>query len=99
MIVRFSPDARAELEAIGDYIARDTPHRAESYVAELRDKCEGLASMPLGFPLVPSYRASGIRLRVHGNYQIFYRVIGEPVEFIDILHIIHGTRDYGAMLF
>jgi len=42
MIVRILPAARAELETIGDYIARDNPRRAVSFVRELRDKCLGM---------------------------------------------------------
>jgi toxin ParE1/3/4 len=99
VIVRLLPDAEADLEAIGDYIARDNPLRAVTFVAELRDKCNGLADMPLGFPLVPRYEHRSVRHRVHGNYQIFYRTIGNPIERIDVLHIIHGARNYATILF
>ncbi|KAG0181181.1 hypothetical protein DFQ28_002543, partial [Apophysomyces sp. BC1034] len=99
MIVRLLPDAEAELEAIGDYIARDNPVRALSFVRELRDKCPSLADMPLAFPLVPRYEAHGVRHRVSGHYQIFYRVVGQPIERIDILHVLHSARDYAPILF
>jgi toxin ParE1/3/4 len=99
VIVRLTPDAEADLEAIGDYIARDNPRRAMTFIAELRDKCNGLAEMALAFPLVPRYERYGVRHRVHGNYQIFYRVIGGPIEWIDVLHIVHGARNYAAILF
>ncbi len=46
MIVRLLPDAEADLEAIGDYIAGDNPTRAISFTAELREKCAALADMP-----------------------------------------------------
>ena len=99
MIVRLSPGAEADLETIGDTIARDNPHRAVTFVAELRDKCNSLADMPLGYPLVPRYEHRGVRHRVHGNYQIFYRTAGKPIERVDILHIIHGARNYAVLLF
>ena len=35
MRVRLSSEARQDLLAIGDYIARDNPPRAQSFVAEL----------------------------------------------------------------
>lgn len=70
MIVRILPDAEADLEAIGDYIARDNPQRALSFIKELRDKCKSLADVPLAFPLVPRYEHMGVRHRAHGNYQI-----------------------------
>jgi toxin ParE1/3/4 len=98
MIVRILPVAKAELEAIGDYIAQDNPRRAVSFVRELRDKCLSLADMPLAFPLVPRYEDRGVRHRAHGRYQIFYRVFGQP-ERIDVLHVVHSARDYAAILF
>ncbi|MDR6449622.1 plasmid stabilization system protein ParE [Paraburkholderia terricola] len=99
MIVRILPAAEAELEAIGDYIARDNPLRAVSFVRELRDRCMGLADMPLAFPLVPRYEDRGVRHRVHGNYQIFYRVVGQPAERIDVIHVLHSARDSALILF
>jgi len=54
--------------------------------------------MPLAFPLVPRYEHMGVRHRAHGNYQIFYRTVGEPAR-IDVLHVLHGARDYAAILF
>lgn len=99
MIVRILPVAEVELEAIGDYIACDNPRRALSFVRELRDKCMGLANMPLAFPLVPRYEDRGVRHRVHGSYQIFYRVVGQPAERIDVIHVLHSARDYAVILF
>ncbi|MBF6990845.1 type II toxin-antitoxin system RelE/ParE family toxin [Cupriavidus sp. IK-TO18] len=99
MVVRLTPLAEAELEAIADYIARDNPRRALSFVQELRDRCLSLADMPLAFPLVPRYEDRGVRHRVHGNYQIFYRVVGDPPERIDVLHVLHSARNYAALLF
>ena len=99
MKVRILPAAEAELEAIGDYIARDNPRRAVSFVRELRDKCLGLGDIALAFPLVPRYEDRGVRHRVHGSYQIFYRVVGQPAERIDVIHLLHGARNYGAILF
>ncbi len=36
-----------------------------------------------------------MRRRVHGAYLILYRIGGER---LDILRIIHGARDYPALL-
>jgi len=96
MIVHFTAEAEFDLEAIGDFIARDNPGRALSFLRELREKCLGLSDMPARFPLVPRYEAAGVRRRVYGDYLIFYRV--EPVKVI-ILHVLHGARDHNASLF
>lgn len=99
MIVRIMPAAELELEEIGDYIARDNPGRALTFVRELRERCMSLAEMPLAFPLVPRYEDRGVRHRVHGNYQIFYRVVGQPAERIDVIHVLHSARNTAAILF
>ncbi|NKJ36409.1 type II toxin-antitoxin system RelE/ParE family toxin [Rhizobium sp. SG570] len=95
MTVYFSSEAESDLERIADYIAVDNPRRALSLVQELRGKCESLADAPLAFPLLPRYERHGIRRRVHGNYLIFYRVDGENVV---VIHVLHGAMDYAAIL-
>lgn len=96
MIVLLTAEAEADIEAIGDWIAKDSPARALTFVAELYDKCITLAEAPLGYSLVPRYESSGIRRRVHGNYLIFYRIAGDQIE---ILHVLHGARNYESLLF
>lgn len=96
MIVYLSAEAEYDLETIGDYIARDNPARALSFLHEIRSKCLGLADMPERFPLVPRYEAGGVRRRVHGDYLIFYRVEAEKVV---IIHILHGAQNYSTILF
>ncbi|WP_225008038.1 type II toxin-antitoxin system RelE/ParE family toxin [Novosphingobium percolationis] len=96
MIVYLTAEAEFDLEAIGDFIARDNPSRALSFLRELREKCLGLADMPERFPLVPRYETAGVRRRVHRDYFIFYRVEAGKVH---ILHILHGAQNYTAILF
>ena len=96
MILEFSYEAEQDLEQIADYIARDNPRRALSFILELRTRCEELLDTPNGFAIVPRYERYDIRRRVHGNYLIFYRV--ETAKVV-IVHILHVATDYGAILF
>lgn len=96
MRVRLTPKARADLEGIGGYIARDNPRRARSFVKELAATAHGIGRSPYGFQFVERYEASGIRRRPFGAYLIFYRIKNDQVE---IIHILHGARDYMAILF
>jgi toxin ParE1/3/4 len=96
MIVHISAEAEADPESIGDYIARDNPRGALSFVQELRVKCMDLADIARAFPLVPRYEQHGVRHRVHGNYLIFYREEGGKLI---VLHILHGAMDYALLLF
>jgi plasmid stabilization system protein ParE len=44
---------------------------------------------------VQRYEAKGIRRRVYGNYLIFYRVTGEQVF---VIRVLHAARDTDALL-
>lgn len=96
MKVVLSDEARDDLERIGDYIAQDSPSRARSFVRELIAAARETGDIPNGFPLVPRYERLGIRCRPHGVYLIFYRAEAGRVT---ILHVLHGARDYEALLF
>ena len=96
MIVRLSAEAERDLEDIGDRIASDNPQRALTFVRELRTACLGLADFPERFPPVSRYERLGVRRRVHGQYLIFYRVTGDEVV---VVHVLHGAMDYSAILF
>ncbi len=95
MIVRITAEAERDLERIGDYIAEDNPERALSFVRELRTACMGLAEFPNRFPTIARYTDRGLRSRVRGHYAIIYRVKGDVVT---VLHVLHGARDFEQML-
>jgi toxin ParE1/3/4 len=96
MKVDITSAAEADLEAIADYIARDNPVRALSFVRELYERCLNIAEMPAAWPIVPRYKHHGIRRRVHGRYLIFYRV---SKDRITILHVLNAAMDVEALLF
>ncbi|KAB2711251.1 type II toxin-antitoxin system RelE/ParE family toxin [Brucella intermedia] len=95
MKVHFTDEATDDLQRIGDYIARDNPLRALSFIDEMERECLALAASPKAFPMVPRYEKQGIRRKVHGNYLIFYRLDGEQVI---VVHILHGAMDYAAVI-
>ena len=92
----FTGAAESDLETIGDYIALSNPHRAVSFVREIRARCMDLRETPQACPLLERHEAAGIRKRVHGNYLIFYRVHDRSVG---ILRVLHGAMDYERLLF
>jgi toxin ParE1/3/4 len=96
MKVRIGRAAMADLLAIGRYIKQDNPFRSQTFIQELEDKCLELADLPLAFPIIPHSKNKTIRRRVHGNYLILYRVVGEQVQ---VLRILHGARDHQSWLF
>jgi toxin ParE1/3/4 len=96
VIVVITAEAETDLEQIAAYVAERSPQGALTLIGELRDRCESLADAPRGYPLVPRYEQFGIRGRPFGNFLIFYRV---GTETIEVVHILHGARDYEPLLF
>ena len=95
MNVIILPEAEIDLEEIADVISHDAPVRAASFVRELRLSALALEHAPLAYALVPRYERRGIRRRIHRRYIIFYRIEGNQIF---ILRILHGARDYIRLL-
>jgi toxin ParE1/3/4 len=84
----FSPRAEADLEGIGDYIARDNPARAISFLDELRAHCDRIAATPGSYPAREDL-AAGLRMAAHGRYLILF---GTNRDGVRIERILHGAR-------
>lgn len=89
MRLRFSPCAEADLEEIGDYIARDNPERAVTFIEEIEAHCNRIAENPTAFPKREDI-APGLLMAVHRRYLIFYRIVEKTVR---IERVIHGARN------
>jgi len=94
MRVIFAPSARADLLAIGDFIRRDNPARAETFVEELQLACMQLAENPKAYPLRPDLGAN-FRARFYRDYAIVYRI---DLRQISIIGISHGARDLRSLI-
>lgn len=86
------PIAEADLNNIVDYIAQDSPARAETFGRALHDKTLALAQHPqmgcLGRPGLPTFIRE---LVVHQNYIVFYRVLDEACT-VEILRMKHAAQ-------
>lgn len=87
--------AQSNLKAIGDWIARDNPPRAVTFIRQLRGACGDLLDFPSAYPVIGSLAGSPVRKRVFGAYLILYEVEGADVR---ILAIVHGARDPDTLL-
>jgi addiction module RelE/StbE family toxin len=75
--------ALKRLDDIADFIARDNPLRAQTFVVELRNKLEVLKTQSLG----RSGRVFGTKeLVLHPNYLAVYRIKANQVQVLTILH-------------
>jgi addiction module RelE/StbE family toxin len=87
--VEFSPEAQADLDEIADFIARDDPDAAESWIERLIDRAERLAFAPRAGRVVPEVRDKTIREVTVGNYRLVYRLEATRVL---VLTVFEGHR-------
>ena len=86
-----SPLAEQDIETIGDFIALDNPHRALTFIAELRSQCAKIAASPKTFRARPEL-GENIRSCAYGNYVIFF----QDVWTVCIVRVLHGAMDSEA---
>ena len=94
MTLRLLSSARADIRAIADYIARDSPNAAERWSETVISKCERIGKTP-GMGTARSDVDPALRALPVGKYLIFYRLSGPDVE---IVRVLHGARDWQALL-
>ena len=94
MKLKFSDKADQDLENIGDYIAKDSPRRAVTFIDELQLHCKRASEQPYAYPARGDL-GPGLRMAVHGKYLILFRPEGNTV-FIE--RIVHGARDLHNIL-
>ncbi len=66
MRFRFSRLAENDIEEIGDFITRDNPIRAISFIHELRTRCRKLVEFPEAAPIRATL-GDGVRVVVFGR--------------------------------
>jgi toxin ParE1/3/4 len=91
--VVWSARALADLEAVGNYIARDSPKAAASWVGKVLTLAERAAAVPLAGRRVPELARDDIREVLLRNYRIVYRVAARRIE---VLSVFEGHRLFPA---
>ena len=86
MNVRYTATARADLNAIRAYIARDSPENAKRFIARMRAAIARLKTLPESGGVVEDWERPGFRQLIVGNYRVIYRVAGDEVEIRTVFH-------------
>ena len=87
--VRWTQRARDDLREIHDFIARDSPRAAEALGERLLTATERLALFPESGRVVPEFPALGYREIIVSSYRVLYRLEGNTVW---IVAVVHGRR-------
>jgi toxin ParE1/3/4 len=90
-----SPESLADLEEIWNFVAADQPAMADRVVDELFETFDRLASWPGAGHFRPDLTDAQVRFWPVRPYLIVYR---ERADKIQIVAILHGSRDVTAIL-
>ena len=93
--VIYSPDARADMQEIWDYISDDSQFQADRDIERFRDKLEHLAKWgTLGRPR-PEFTRD-CRSYPFGKYCFYFRPIEDGIE---VIRVLHSARDLNLIEF
>jgi toxin ParE1/3/4 len=98
---RLTPAARADIEAIVDYLNERNPIAAIRFVEAAEATFEQLEFAASAFPALQSShpRLQGLRWRpltgAFRRYLVFYRVRD---EYVDVVRVLHSARDLESLL-
>jgi plasmid stabilization system protein ParE len=84
--IRWSPQAADDLEAIRDFLARDSAHYAKLVMQRIAAAIDLLATSPRMGRFVPELRNHELREVIVGAYRILYRHRNDSVEIVTIVH-------------
>ncbi|HUU09988.1 MAG TPA: type II toxin-antitoxin system RelE/ParE family toxin [Phycisphaerae bacterium] len=87
----WAPAALKDVEAIAEYVARDSADRAALLVVRLIEATDRLAQFPDSGRVIPEVSDPHCREVLVGNYRVMYRLEGPQVW---ITGIVHGARDW-----
>jgi toxin ParE1/3/4 len=89
--VRVVEEAQADVQAIHDLIARDKRKAAAKWVRDFHRHAKSLSRLPFRYEVVPDAETIDRPWRhiIFGNYRILYRVDGDRVS---VLRVVHAAR-------
>ena len=95
--LRYLPAAQDDLLSILEFIAKDSPDRAVSFIDRLDELIGRLQFNPLlgRIPRHPTLREYGYRVLVVESYLVFYIVRGQTIE---IHRVVHGSRNLDHLI-
>ena len=87
----WAPSALDDIDAIAEFIARDSVDRAALFVTRIIEIADRLQEFPLSGRVIPEIGDQSCREIIYGSYHIMYRIEGNDIW---ITGIVHGARDW-----
>ncbi len=86
LLIRWSPRAARQLEAIVEYIATDSERYARIFARQVMRLVQAIPAQPRAGRMVPEYGNPNLRERIHHGYRIVYRLAPDTIEIAAICH-------------
>lgn len=84
--VIWSPEAVEDLEAIAEYIERDSVFYARAVVSKILDVARSIEDFPKIGRIVPELGDENIRERFVYSYRLVYQIRGHQILIIAVIH-------------
>jgi len=91
----YTKQAQGDLDQIFDFIATDNPHRARTYIEEIRQACLTLCLTPMIGIARPDLQSDLRILPLWRRIVIAYQVMPDR---IDVLRVFSGGQDYEMIM-
>ena len=88
--IYWSLTATEDLQAIEEFVARDSPVYAIRLTDRIVEVVERLEDFPLSGRVVPEFVREDLRELIVGSYRVVYLVEEDSVT---ILRVVHGAQD------
>lgn len=92
-LLRLRPAAVGDLKDIWNFIADDSPARADAYLRRLNEALSRLAEAPLIGRLRPEIKENTRSFPVD-SYVVLYLALPDG---IDVVRVVHGSRDLARL--
>ncbi len=90
----WSDESLTDLEALAEFIGKDSPYYAAAFAQEILDAARLLQPFPARGRIVPEIGSKDIREVLVKSYRLIYKI--EETSIV-VLALIHGARDLDAL--
>jgi toxin ParE1/3/4 len=87
--VVWSPRALADVQAIAEYVAKDSASYASTVVRKILASTRSLADFPFSGRIVPEFEEETLREVFAYSYRVIYRIEDDSII---VAAVIHGKR-------
>lgn len=85
-MVIWTPSARADLKAIHDHIARNSPQNAKAVVAGILQKADVLTELPYLGKAIPEINEDSLREISAHSWRILYHLRQKQIFILAVVH-------------